>query len=82
MLYDIVVEAQFEDEVVAPFVEHVQCLVPGPPDNPVIWLRAIESNEFVIEWAEPRLYGFKCAGYQVYRLALGDRVLNVSPRST
>ncbi|ELT90741.1 hypothetical protein CAPTEDRAFT_219540 [Capitella teleta] len=65
-LYDIVVEAQFEDEVVAPFVEHVQCLVPGPPDNPVIWLRAIESNEFVIEWAEPRLYGFKCAGYQIY----------------
>jgi hypothetical protein len=64
-LYDIVVEPQYENGVVAPHVEHVQCLIPGCPDAPVIWLRAIESNEFVIEWAEPRLYGFKCAGYQV-----------------
>ena len=66
VLYDIVVEPQFEDGVIVPDVEHVQCLIPGCPDSPDIWLRAVESNEFVIEWGEPRLYAVKCAGYQVY----------------
>lgn len=41
-------------------------LIPGPPDPPEIWLKNVDTNEFIIEWGEPRLYGVKIGGYQVY----------------
>ena len=46
--------------------EKVQCLVPGSPDPPEIWTRGISLTDFVIEWGEPRVYGVKIKGYQVY----------------
>lgn len=72
------VEPQYDDGVMVPYVEHVQCLIPGGPDNPAIWLRAIESNEFVIEWGEPRLYGVKCAGYQARICATSSHLMIIS----
>ena len=65
-LYDIVVEPKYKGDTVLPEVQHVGMLIPGPPDPPEIWLRNVDTNEFVIEWGEPRLYGVKIGGYQVY----------------
>ena len=46
-------------------LQKIDVLVPGAPDAPTIWQRSVSSNEFVIEWAEPKLYLCKLIGYQV-----------------
>ena len=45
--------------------QKVQVLLPGRPDAPILFTRAINSDEFVVEWAEPKLYAVKVKGYQV-----------------
>ena len=47
-------------------IQHVQVLIPGAPDRPEIWFRQKNARDVVMEWSEPRLYGVKVAGYQVY----------------
>ena len=51
-------------------VQTLQVLVPGPPESPDVWVNNISPAEFEIEWGEPRTYGAKLKGYQVY---LNDR---------
>ena len=65
-LYDISVTAEFKSGTAKSKQQHVQCLVPGRPDAPEIWTRSVGNTEFVIEWAEPRLFGVKVRGYQMY----------------
>ena len=60
------VEAEYTKEVISADPQHVQCIIPGPPDAPEIWTRSVSNSEFVIEWGEPRLYGVKLRGYQVF----------------
>ena len=64
-VYDVTVEPCFDTDVVAPPVQKVQVLIPGAPDPPQIFTRAVNKDEFVIEWAEPKLYVTKVKGYQV-----------------
>ena len=64
-IYNIWVECQYNSDRLAPKPQKVQVLVPGPPKAPQIWTRAVERDEFVIEWGEPRLWGTKLDGYQV-----------------
>ena len=64
--YDMTVNVEYTKEVVVEDTQIVQCLVPGSPSSPEIWTRSVGNTEFVIEWGEPRLYGIKVRGYQVY----------------
>ena len=58
-------EGDYNADIVKPFVQKVQVLIPGPPDAPEIWTKSVDDNEFVIEWGQPRCYGVKIRGYQV-----------------
>lgn len=44
----------------------VQCLVPGRSDPPDIFCRDVRSDQFTIEWGEPKLWTIKIRGYQLY----------------
>ena len=46
-------------------IQKVQCMIPGPPDPPQIFVKHVGLEEFIIEWGEPRLFGVKIEGYQV-----------------
>ena len=43
------VEAEYTKEVISADPQHVQCIIPGPPDAPEIWTRSVSNSEFVIE---------------------------------
>ena len=59
-------EPTYNTDVIPPEVNGVQCPVPGSPDAPEIFTKAVSEDEFVIEWGEPRLHVIKVKGYQLY----------------
>ncbi|CAD5112727.1 DgyrCDS1945 [Dimorphilus gyrociliatus] len=45
----------------------VQCLLPGKPDPPVIYSKGdVRSDQFTIEWGEPKLWGHNIVNYLLY----------------
>ncbi|ESO91438.1 hypothetical protein LOTGIDRAFT_153880 [Lottia gigantea] len=66
-LYNFTVEPTYYTDVISQTIQDVQIMIPGPPDAPDIYLRSVDTEEFIIEWGEPRVFGgVKVKGYQVY----------------
>lgn len=64
-IYDIHLSPQLASGKTVSDLQHIEVLIPGPPDPPMIWQRSVTPSEFVIEWVEPKLYACKLIGYQV-----------------
>ncbi|XP_064633270.1 uncharacterized protein LOC135491376 [Lineus longissimus] len=65
--YEVSIEPVFKKESIPAEIQSLQVVIPGPPDAPEIFRKSVSSEEFVIEWGEPRMYGgTKLKGYQVY----------------
>ena len=65
-VYNVTVEPSYFTETLPQRPQSIQLVIPGPPDQPEIFLKSVSPEEFVIEWGEPRLYGgVRVRGYQV-----------------
>ena len=64
-VYGVVVDPQYRGEMTGYEAQKVECLIPGPSDPPEIWTKSVGRSDFIIEWAEPKMYGVKIRGYQV-----------------